>query len=193
MNIIIIKVKNTAITRKIITSEASGPKAIYESITTVRNQKDGTYTVKKRNAEIQREKAGPLTIRNQRQETTTFDRNDNQLKKERRIYQPESELTFNEDLYNEWSKEVPLQKEITTYYLNRENAIEEERDYISGTSKKFYLQLEDENERRFLYQNYETITDALKTYYTPEEKKDFYQASIANRAPEREFIPVAVY
>ncbi len=137
-----------AITRKIITSEASGPKAIYESITTVRNQKDGTYTVKKRNAEIQREKAGPLTIRNQRQETTTFDRNDNQLKKERRIYQPESELTFNEDLYNEWSKEVPLQKEITTYYLNRENAIEEERDYISGTNKKFYLQLEDEKEEK---------------------------------------------
>ena len=26
-----------------------------------------------------------------------------------------------------------------------------------------------------------------------EEKKDFYQASIANRAPEREFIPAAVY
>ena len=55
---------------------------------------------------------------------------------------------FNEDLYNEWSKEVPLQKEITTYYLNRENAIEEERDYISGTNKKFYLQLEDEKEEK---------------------------------------------
>lgn len=43
------------------------------------------------------------------------------------------------------------------------------------------LQLEDENERRFLYQNYEARTNSMKTYYEPEEKKDFYRIRVGDR------------
>lgn len=43
------------------------------------------------------------------------------------------------------------------------------------------LQLEEEDSRRFLYQNYETITDSMKTYYTPEQKKDFYRIKVGDR------------
>ena len=43
------------------------------------------------------------------------------------------------------------------------------------------LQLEDENERRFLYQNYEAVTNSMKTYYEPEEKKDFYRIRVGDR------------
>ena len=43
------------------------------------------------------------------------------------------------------------------------------------------LQLEDENERRFLYQNYEAVTNSMKTYYKPEEKKDFYRIRVGDR------------
>ena len=43
------------------------------------------------------------------------------------------------------------------------------------------LQLEKEDDNRFLYQNYETITDSMKTYYTPEEKKDFYRIKVGDR------------
>lgn len=43
------------------------------------------------------------------------------------------------------------------------------------------LQLEDENEKKFLYQNYIATTDAMLTYYAPEEKKDFYRIKVGDR------------
>lgn len=43
------------------------------------------------------------------------------------------------------------------------------------------LQIENENERRFLKQSYLATTDAMSTSYTPNEKKDFYRIRIGNR------------